>query len=82
MANTGFGRLLAPMRPAIMTLALFFPANAALAANATVKDGATLQIAGVVTYRLDGVDAPEFDQYCLDDHARSLDLRRRGAATN
>src|SRR5512141_270734 len=68
MANTGLGGLLAPMRPAIVMLALFLPANAALAANATVKDGATLQIAGVA-YRLDGVDAPEFDQICVDDHA-------------
>ncbi len=68
MVDFDFGRLLAPMRPVIVMLALFFPANSALAANATVKDGATLQIAGV-TYRLDGVDAPEFDQICLDDHA-------------
>jgi endonuclease YncB( thermonuclease family) len=68
MTNTGFGRLWAPMRPAIVMLALFSPANSAVAANATVKDGATLQIAGA-TYRLDGVDAPEFDQICLDDHA-------------
>jgi endonuclease YncB( thermonuclease family) len=68
MANTGFGRLLAPVRSVIVTLALFFPADSVLAADATVKDGGTLQIAGV-TYRLDGVDAPEFDQICLDDHA-------------
>jgi endonuclease YncB( thermonuclease family) len=68
MTNTGFGRLWAPMRPAIVMLALFSPANSAVAANATIKDGATLQIAGA-TYRLDGVDAPEFDQICLDDHA-------------
>ena len=52
------------MRPVILMLALLFlPAHSVLAANATVKDGATLQIAGV-TYRLDGVDAPEFDQVC------------------
>ncbi len=68
MANSRFGRLLTPMRPVIVMLALFLPATSALAADAIVKDGATLQIAGV-TYRLDGVDAPEFDQICLDDHA-------------
>lgn len=38
------------------------------AANVTVKDGDTLQIADI-TYRLDGIDAPEFDQMCIDDHA-------------
>jgi endonuclease YncB( thermonuclease family) len=66
--KSGLGRLLAPIRPVILMLALFLPANATLAANATVKDGATLQIGGV-PYRLDGVDAPELDQQCLDDHA-------------
>jgi len=40
------------------------------AANATVKDGGTLQL-GNVTYRLDGIDAPAFDQLCIDDHADS-----------
>ena len=38
------------------------------AAGATVRDGHTIQL-GEVTYRLDGVDAPEFDQMCIDDHA-------------
>ena len=56
------------MRLVIVMLAVFFPANASLAANPTVKDGATLQFAGV-TYRLDGVDAPALDQICIDDHA-------------
>ena len=40
----------------------------ALAAGVIVRDGDTLQL-GDVTYRLDGVDAPEFDQICIDDHA-------------
>jgi endonuclease YncB( thermonuclease family) len=40
------------------------------AANATVRDGGTLQL-GNVTYRLDGIDAPAFDQLCIDDHADS-----------
>jgi endonuclease YncB( thermonuclease family) len=38
------------------------------AANATVKDGSTLQL-GSVTYRLDGIDAPAIDQLCIDEHA-------------
>src|ERR1700761_6435015 len=38
------------------------------AANAIVKDGNTIQLADV-TYRLDGIDAPELDQTCIDDHA-------------
>src|ERR1700760_1257339 len=40
----------------------------AFAANAIVKDGNTIQLADV-TYRLDGIDAPELDQICIDDHA-------------
>ena len=46
------------------------PPSHALAATATVKDGATLQLAGN-TFRLDGVDAPVVDQMCIDDHADS-----------
>ena len=42
----------------------------AWAANATVRDGSTLQL-GNLTYRLDGIDAPAFDQLCIDDHADS-----------
>jgi endonuclease YncB( thermonuclease family) len=38
------------------------------AANAIVKDGNTIQLADV-TFRLDGIDAPELDQICIDDHA-------------
>jgi len=68
MSNSGLGELLTPMRLMFAILALFLPASSGFAANATVKDGATLQLAGA-TYRLDGVDAPEFDQICLDDHA-------------
>src|SRR3954470_12835550 len=43
------------------------PASA-LTAAATVRDGNAIQL-GDVTYRLDGVDAPELDQVCIDDHA-------------
>jgi endonuclease YncB( thermonuclease family) len=38
------------------------------AATATVRDGNTIQL-GEVTYRLDGIDAPELDQTCIDDQA-------------
>ena len=43
------------------------PASA-LTAAATVRDANSIQL-GDVTYRLDGIDAPEFDQTCIDDHA-------------
>ena len=42
----------------------------ALTAAATVRDANSIQL-GDVTYRLDGVDAPELDQVCIDDHADS-----------
>jgi endonuclease YncB( thermonuclease family) len=38
------------------------------AAEAVIRDGGTIQLAGS-TYRLDGIDAPELDQICVDDHA-------------
>src|SRR5271154_5202517 len=38
------------------------------AEGAIVRDGDTIQL-GSVTYRLDGIDAPELDQVCIDDHA-------------
>jgi endonuclease YncB( thermonuclease family) len=38
------------------------------AAEPNIRDGGTIQLAGT-TYRLDGIDAPEFDQICVDDHA-------------
>jgi endonuclease YncB( thermonuclease family) len=45
-----------------------FPANQSWAADATVRDGGTLQL-GNQTYRLDGIDAPALDQLCIDEHA-------------
>jgi len=45
-------------------------ATSAWAGNAVVKDGATL-VVGTVTYRLAGIDAPEFDQVCVDQKADS-----------
>jgi endonuclease YncB( thermonuclease family) len=48
----------------------FLAASPTWAATPTVRDGGTLQL-GNVTYRLDGIDAPTFDQLCIDDHADS-----------
>ena len=49
-------------------LSTLLPATQSLAATATVRDGGTLQL-GNVTYRLDGIDTPAFDQLCIDEHA-------------
>src|SRR5436305_12208466 len=38
------------------------------AATAIVKEGNTIQL-GEVIYRLDGIEAPEIDQTCIDDQA-------------
>ena len=67
MAIAGFRLPLGPIRLAIMVLALFI-ANSSRAANMIVRDAATIQL-GEITYRLDGVDAPDSDQMCVDDHA-------------
>jgi endonuclease YncB( thermonuclease family) len=68
MANSGFDKFLLLTCLLVATLALLFSANSGRAANATIRDGGTIQLGGVA-YRLDGIDAPEFDQICLDDHA-------------
>jgi len=39
-----------------------------VAAAATARDANSIQL-GDTTYRLDGVDAPELDQPCINDHA-------------
>jgi endonuclease YncB( thermonuclease family) len=51
-----------------LIIALLFSTTPLLAASPQVRDGDTLQI-GDTTFRLDGVDAPELDQICIDDHA-------------
>jgi endonuclease YncB( thermonuclease family) len=51
-------------------LAASICASQASAATATVRDGSTLQL-GNATFRLDGIDAPAFDQLCIDEHADS-----------
>jgi len=62
------------MRSRILLVAFLLSAipfaNLSQAASPTVRDGSTLQL-GNVTYRLDGVEAPAFDQLCIDDHADS-----------
>jgi endonuclease YncB( thermonuclease family) len=55
------------MRLAIAILATLLTSSS-WAAEPVVKDGGTIQLAGS-TYRLDGIDAPELDQICVDDHA-------------
>src|SRR5690242_6654201 len=49
-------------------LAIVLLAAPGHAATALVHDGDTIQL-GEMTFHLDGIDAPEFDQGCIDDHA-------------
>lgn len=57
------------VRTVILVLGMVMAALPGWAASpAVVKDGNTLQL-GDVVYRLDGIDAPELDQICIDDHA-------------
>jgi endonuclease YncB( thermonuclease family) len=55
------------MRSFILILAVL-SASQGWASSAIVRDGGTVQVADV-TYRLDGIDAPELDQICIDEHA-------------
>ncbi len=55
------------MRFMILFLAVL-SAIPAWAANVVVKDAGTIQLSGA-TWRLDGVDAPAFDQICLNEFA-------------
>jgi endonuclease YncB( thermonuclease family) len=54
--------------PVIAALLAASPGWSARAANAIIRDGDTIQL-GDATYRLDGVDAPELDQVCINDQA-------------
>jgi endonuclease YncB( thermonuclease family) len=54
--------------PIFALLGAILIASPSLAANVIVRDGDTIQL-GDVTYRLDGVDAPELDQICINDQA-------------
>ncbi|MCG6205648.1 thermonuclease family protein [Rhodopseudomonas sp. HC1] len=51
----------------ILVLALLV-GTPAVAAELIVKDAATVQLGGV-TYRLEGIDAPELDQRCINEFA-------------
>jgi endonuclease YncB( thermonuclease family) len=55
------------MRSLIFIMAVL-SASHGWAASPIVRDGRTIQSGGV-TYKLDGIDAPEFDQICIDEHA-------------
>jgi endonuclease YncB( thermonuclease family) len=52
----------------LLTLASFLSASPASAVTPVVRDGDTIQL-GDITFKLDGIDAPEVDQICIDDHA-------------
>src|SRR5260221_9661076 len=54
--------------PIVLILGASVTASPVLAANAIVRDGHTIQL-GDIAYKLDGIDAPELDQTCIDDHA-------------
>jgi endonuclease YncB( thermonuclease family) len=56
------------VRALTFILGITLSMGSALAAGSLVRDGNTIQL-GDLTYRLDGVDAPELDQMCIDDHA-------------
>ena len=52
----------------LILILLNLSAASGFAAGVTVQDGGNLQLGGV-TYRLDGIEAPAFDQICIDEHA-------------
>jgi endonuclease YncB( thermonuclease family) len=52
----------------LIVFLLLLLTNPLHAADVVVKDGGTIQLTGT-TYRLDGVDAPAFDQLCLNEFA-------------
>jgi endonuclease YncB( thermonuclease family) len=58
----------AGLRLFVAVLGVLLSANAGLTASAIVRDGNTIQL-GDVAFKLDGIEAPEFDQICIDDHA-------------
>jgi endonuclease YncB( thermonuclease family) len=80
MPRSNLPYLLRPACALVLVLSLVLLSGTARAATAVVRDGDTIQL-GDVTYRLDGADAPELDQVCIDDHADSwacgLDAREQ-----
>jgi len=59
---------LLPFWPLLALAIMILSWSPGWAAGIIVRDGDTIQI-GDMTYRLDGIDAPEADQMCIDDHA-------------
>jgi endonuclease YncB( thermonuclease family) len=51
---------------ALIAILVLIAVSPSWAADAIIKDGDTLALDGP-TYRLDGIDAPELDQVCIDD---------------
>jgi endonuclease YncB( thermonuclease family) len=62
--------MLSRVVPGAALLLVLLSASPSKAASPIVRDGSTLQL-GNLTYRLDGIEAPAFDQLCIDDHADS-----------
>jgi endonuclease YncB( thermonuclease family) len=52
----------------LIFIVLLLSASQSWAAGPIVRDGRTIQLADMI-YRLDGADAPEVDQICIDEHA-------------
>jgi endonuclease YncB( thermonuclease family) len=61
-------RAIGALRSFLIVTMLSLTSAGACLAEVIIKDGDTLQLDGV-TYRLDGVDAPEIDQICINDYA-------------
>jgi endonuclease YncB( thermonuclease family) len=57
-----------PSMRSLSFIVVLLTATQSWAASPIVRDGGTIQLAEV-TYKLDGIDAPEFDQICIDEHA-------------
>src|SRR5947208_8540983 len=52
----------------LIALFILLATTPSWAQDVVVKDGGTIQLNGVI-YRLDGIDAPAFDQICLNEFA-------------
>lgn len=63
-------RWVAPVVLSLAPVVLALAPDPARAEGAVVRDANSIQL-GDVIYRLDGLDAPELDQICIDDHADS-----------
>jgi hypothetical protein len=68
------------MHKLVLVMAMVIAAFPSWAASAVVRDGNTVQL-GDVTYRLDGIDAPELDQSCSGSGRFVASIRVRTRAT-